>query len=149
MRGYNIDDYIGKRFNHLTLIKNLNKLDKHNSKLALFKCDCGNEKELVFTQVLSGEVTSCSCKKRGKNSNLTLTSVKNKKMEFYKNQTQKNNKTGYTGISCINGKYRVRIQINHNSKHIGYFNTLEDAIKARKDAEEKYFKPILEKYKAD
>lgn len=147
MRGYNIDDYVGKRFNHLTLIKNLNKLDRHNSKLALFKCDCGNEKELVFTQVLNGEITSCSCKNKGKNSNLLLNSVKDKKIEFYKNKTQKNNKTGYTGISYINGKYRVRIQINHNSKHIGYFNTLEDAIIARKNAEKKYFDPILEKYK--
>ena len=146
MRGYNIDDYIGKRFNHLTLIKNLNKLDKNNSKLALFKCDCGNIKELVFTQVLSGEVTSCTCKNKGKNSNLALESVKDKKIEFYQNKTQKNNKTGHTGISCINGKYRVRIQVNHKSKHLGYFDNLQDAIKARKDAEEKYFKPLLEKY---
>ena len=31
----------------------------------------------------------------------------------------------------------------------GYFDTLEEAIKARKEAEEKYFKPILNKYKAE
>lgn len=56
MRGYNIDSYVGKKFNKLTLIKNLNKIDKHNSKLALFMCDCGNVKELVFTQVLKGRI---------------------------------------------------------------------------------------------
>lgn len=149
MRGYNIDDYIGKIFNHLTLIKNLNKLDKHNSKLALFKCDCGNVKELVFTQVLNGETTSCGCKNKGQNSNLTSAKVREKHIEFYKNKTQKNNKTGYTGISRINNKYRVRIQVNHKPKHLGYFNNLQDAIQARKAAEEKYFKLILEKYKAD
>ncbi len=147
MRGYNIDDYIGKRFNHLILIKNLNKLDKNNSKLALFKCDCGNTKELVFTQVLNGEVTSCSCRNRGKNSNLASDDIRKKHIEFYKNKTQKNNNTGYTGISHINKKYRVRIQINHKSIHVGYFDNLQDAIKARKVAEEKYFKPVLEKYK--
>lgn len=146
MRGYNIDDYIGRRFNHLTLIKNLNKLDHRNSKLALFRCDCGNTKELVFTQVLHGEITSCSCQNKGKNSNLTSTNVRNKHIEFYKNKTQKNNKTGHTGISLVGGKYRVRIQINHKSKHIGYFDNLQDAIKARKNAEDKYFKPILDKY---
>ena len=37
--------------------------------------------------------------------------------------------------------------INGKSIHLGYFDTLEKAIKARKEAEEKYFKPILEKYK--
>lgn len=147
MRGYNIDDYIGKSFNHLTLIKNLNKLDKRNSKLALFKCDCGNIKELVFTQVLSGEITSCSCQNKGKNSNLTSADVRKKHIEFYRNKTQKNNSTGYTGISRINNKYRVRIQVNHESKHIGYFDNLQDAINARKSAEEKYFKPILKKHK--
>ena len=26
MRGYNIDNYVGKKFNKLTLIKNLNKI---------------------------------------------------------------------------------------------------------------------------
>lgn len=146
MRGYNIDDYVGKRFNHLTLIKNLNKLDKNNSKLALFKCECGNIKELVFTQVLHNEITSCGCKRKGQNSNLTTSLVKNKRLQFNIKSTQKNNKTGHTGISIVNGKYRVRIL----SKHIGYFEDLNKAIEARKEAEEKYFKPILEKYdKAD
>lgn len=145
MRGYNIDDYVGQRFGHLVLIKNLNKIDKRCSKLALFKCDCGKTKELVFTQVLSGEVTSCSCQNKGKNSNLASLDVRKKQIEFYKTKTQKNNKTGYTGISIVNGKYRVRIQINHKAKHIGYFNNLQDAIKARKIAEEKYFKQLLDK----
>ena len=121
MRGYNIDDYIGKRFNHLTLIKNLNKIDKHNSKLALFKCDCGNLKELVFTQVLHGEIKSCSCQNRGNNSNLAKEDVRNKRIAFNRTNTQRNNKTGYTGISKVNNKYRVRIQINKKSIHIRLF----------------------------
>lgn len=139
MRGYNIDDYIGKKYNHLTLIKNLNKLDKYNSKLALFKCDCGNEKELVFTQVLNGDVKTCGCK-QGYLTKSARNKQHNSLINFHTNKTMKNNKTGYTGISLVNGRYRVRIQINHKSKHIGYFNNLEEAIRARKIAEEKYFK---------
>lgn len=142
MRGYNIDDYVGKRFNHLVLIKNLNKLDKHNSKLALFKCDCGNIKELVFTRVLNEDITSCSCQNRGKNSNLTLKEVRNKRLQFGMNNTQKNNSTGFTGISKVNGKYRVRINVNHKSIHLGYFDNLDVAIQSRKEAEKKYFKNI-------
>lgn len=138
MRGYNIDDYIGKKFNHLTLIKNLNKINKDNSKLALFRCDCGNEKELVFTQVLHGEIKTCGCK-QGFLSKQSREKQKRTSLEFYKNKTMKNNKTGYTGISKVNGKYRVRIQKNGKSYHVGYFNTLEEAKEARKKAEEKYF----------
>ena len=36
-------------------------------------------------------------------------------------------------------KWRVRIQVNNKDILIGYFNDKEDAIKARKQAEIKYF----------
>lgn len=140
MRGYNIDEYVGKKFNHLTLVKNLNKIDKNNSKLALFKCDCGKEKELVFTQVLSGNVTSCGCLNKGKNSNLVSENVRNKRIDFCMNNLQKNNKTGQTGISVVNGKYRVRIQANGKSIHFGYFDDIDKATEVRKEAEQEYFK---------
>lgn len=145
MRGYNIDEYIGKKFNHLTLIKNLNKINKNNSKLALFKCDCGNKKELVFTDVLKGNIKTCGCK-QGYLSKSSREKQKNTLLNFYSNKTMKNNKSGHTGISLVNGKYRVRIQVNHKSIHVGYFDTLDKAIKARKKAEEKYFEPIFDKY---
>jgi len=144
MRGYDIDKFINVRFNHLTLIKNLNKIDKNNSKLALFKCDCSNEKELVFTQVLNNQVKSCGCR-QGNLSEEQRNKQSNSIIKFYSNNTTKNNTTGYTGISIVNNKYRVRIQVNKKPIHIGYFNTLDDAIKARKIAEEKYFKQILKK----
>jgi len=138
MRGYNIDDYIGKKFNHLTLIKNLNKIDKNNSKLALFKCDCKNEKEIVFTQVLHGNVKSCGCK-QGYLIKQSRKRQQKSLIELYKNSTMKNNKTGHTGISIVNGKYRVRIQKNKKTHNLGYFDDLEKAIKAREKAEQKYF----------
>ena len=48
----------------------------------------------------------------------------------------KNNKTGYSGISIEpDGKYRVQI----SNTYIGRYETLEEAIKVRKDAEYEYF----------
>lgn len=147
MRGYNIDDFVGKKFNHLTLIKNINKIDKNNSKLALFRCDlCNKEKELVFTQVLNNSVKTCGCK-RGYLSTKSREKQQTTALKNYSNKTMKNNKTGKTGIIAVNGKYRARIQVNKKMVNLGYFDTLDDAIKARKEAEERYFKPILDKYK--
>lgn len=83
MRGYNIDEYINKKFNHLTLIKNLKKIDKNNSKLALFKCDCGNIKELVFAQVLNNKVRSCGCIQGHKSLESNLKTC-NSLINFYK-----------------------------------------------------------------
>ena len=146
MRGYNINDYIGKKFNHLTLIENLNRINKDNSKMALFKCDCGNEKELVFTQVLNGQIKTCGCK-QGNLSTEAKIKQRNRLLNTYSTKTIGSNKTGHSGISISNNKFRARIQLNGKPIHLGYFNSLEQAIKARKEAEEKYFKPILEKYK--
>ncbi len=112
MRGYNIDDYINKKFNKLTLIKNLNRVDKNNSKLALFRCDCGNIKEMVFTQVLRGEVKSCGCKQ----GNLNKEQLKSQYIGSLQHVTDI-----LHGITEVNGRYRVRIQINGNSIHVRIF----------------------------
>lgn len=53
---------------------------------------------------------------------------------------QSNNSSGVSGVSQfkVNGKWMAYISINKKRKHLGYFETMEEAIKARKEAEEKY-----------
>lgn len=51
------NDYIGKKFNNLTIIKEL-----ENNKV-LCHCDCGNEKILNKYDVTSGNIKSCGCLK--------------------------------------------------------------------------------------
>ena len=52
-----------------------------------------------------------------------------------------NNTSGVAGVSWDNKvqKWAAHIMINYEKIHLGYFNTFEDAVKARKEAEEKYF----------
>lgn len=54
---------------------------------------------------------------------------------------QINNTSGVTGVSWYKKyeKWRVRIQVNNKDILIGYFDDKEEAIKARKEAEIKYF----------
>ena len=55
------------------------------------------------------------------------------------------NTTGHMGVvKRANGKWQSRICFNGQKICLVTFDNLEDAIKARKDAEEKYFKPLLE-----
>lgn len=49
------------------------------------------------------------------------------------------NPNGYHGVYKEGSKYRVKIKVNGVSKHIGYYDELEDAIKARKEAEGLYW----------
>lgn len=52
-----------------------------------------------------------------------------------------NNTSGITGVSWDKQKNKWRSQISHNKKRIylGVFDNFDDAVKARKEAEEKYF----------
>ena len=52
-----------------------------------------------------------------------------------------NNTSGATGVSWHKnkGKWQAYLTINHKRIHLGYHVKFDDAVKVRKDAEEKYF----------
>lgn len=55
-------------------------------------------------------------------------------------KASKNNKTGHLGISITKyGRYRARIMVDRKEISLGHYEKIEDAIKARKEAEIKYF----------
>lgn len=58
----------------------------------------------------------------------------------------KNNTSGYKGVSWDNKnkKWKAQIAINKKDIYLGEFININEAIKARKEAEEKYHKPLLE-----
>lgn len=58
-----------------------------------------------------------------------------------------NNRTGRIGVgfSTKLNKYIAYININKKRKQLGKYKTLEEAIVAREEAEEKHYKPIIEK----
>ena len=58
------------------------------------------------------------------------------------NNFNKNTKAKGYRYDIVSKKYIAYIKINRFNKHLGCFNTKEEAIKARKDAEEYYFPNI-------
>ena len=62
------------------------------------------------------------------------------KIEKENRKLDKRNKSGYTGVRetpC--GNWKAEIYCNGKSIYLGVYKEKEDAIKARKEAEEKYF----------
>ena len=61
----------------------------------------------------------------------------------------KNNKSGVKGVSWSKKtkKWEAHIKFKKKKIHLGLYDHKQDAIKARKLAEEKYFEPVLEKHK--
>ncbi|MCQ6275773.1 HNH endonuclease [Bacillus sp. V3B] len=69
--------------------------------------------------------------------NLRITSNKN---NVRNSRPSKNNSTNYPGVDKRpSGKYRARITVNRKEILLGTFDTLEEAIQVRKNAENKYF----------
>lgn len=151
-----IIDLRGRKFGRLTVVEfsHANRT-KYYWK---FKCDCGNEIITRADAVKNGRVKSCGCLNEEQ-----LRSYKNKekllraaKMDCYKNtkictlksKLGSTNKSGYKGVYWDESHKKWRAQINIQGKryHLGRHSRLEDAIKARREAEEKYFKPLIEEY---
>lgn len=77
-----------------------------------------------------------------RNSNLRVVTSSQNKMNREK---QSNNKSGYKGVCWVErfGKWMAHIRINKKQINLGYFESIEDAIKERKDAEKQYFGKYL------
>ena len=54
---------------------------------------------------------------------------------------QSNNKTNFTGVYYDKnlGKYKAYITVNKKQIYLGIYVDINDAVKVRKEAEEKYF----------
>lgn len=148
---------LGHSFDKLTPIRRVNQegLSKY-----LCRCTCGNEIEVLGSQLLAGFYRSCGCwQKEGyddfdKIKDLGTQKLASKRVEgtslyAIQDRLQKNNTSGVRGVSWVPRlqKYRAYITLKGKQINLGCYAKLEDAKEARKKAEEKYFKPILDKYK--
>lgn len=150
-----------KVINGITLLEKTDK-KRRGSILWKCKCFCGNTFLAEASRIKNGEISSCGCKRKVFRED-NFNKAKNKLKESFKdgtclslianNKVRKNNKSGYNGISIRHNKhstsYIVRICVQGKNIRIGTYRDIEEAIKARKEAEEKYFKPILDKYKKE
>lgn len=148
---------IGKRFGKLVIINKTEKFSGRN-RIYLCKCDCGNFVE-VSSARLGRYTNSCGCIKKERAKKLCedneILHHRNQMKYFEGSQitqikSQKPYSTNKLGIRGVylekrSGKYVAKITVKGQSITLGYFSKLEDAIKARKEGEEKYFTPIIER----
>lgn len=152
---YRFNDITGKRFGLLTALRYVG-ISKSNGRIWRCKCDCGNIKDVPLSSLISGATVSCGCLKRNKAKDSAKNARKKLKeknlidgtnIAFLKlNTTIKSNKSGVTGVTFNSktGKWVSNISFKKKRYFLGTFKNKNDAIKARKIAEEKLFKPFLE-----
>lgn len=153
----------GKRFGRLVAISPTEKRDTNGSVIWKCKCDCGNIVEVSAKSLTaeSGRNTrSCGCVlkdyQRTKGAQILREEVKKDCVEGTKihslsRKISINNTSGFKGVSWDKrkNKWIAQICFKRTNYRLGYYDNIEDAVKARKDAEEKFYKPIIEKYKGE
>ncbi|WP_050741559.1 AP2 domain-containing protein [Acetobacterium bakii] len=130
---------LGERFGRLMVIAPAG-LDKYKNAQWLCRCDCGTEKVIQGVALRRGAVQSCGCLKLEKKANILYERKKNFKIAT-------TNISGCRGVSWNTqaNKWIANITVNGKRIYLGLDSNLEKAIKLRKDAEEKYYKPVIEK----
>lgn len=71
MRRLNIDDYIGKKFNRLTVLSFGGMTDDHKT-LVVCSCECGNTITVPLNALKSNNTKSCGCLQKEKVSKLNF-----------------------------------------------------------------------------
>lgn len=144
-------DLTGGKFGKLTVVKRIGTT-AYGRALWLCKCECGNLTEANATSLKRGEIVSCGCLKKqqikhAREALLTNKSVYGVQIPQLTKKVRKDSGTGYKGIQrrLRNGKekFEVSIAVKGVRKFIGTFNDLNDAIKARKQAEILYHEPYI------
>lgn len=146
------NNLIGKTYGYLTVI---DKTDKNKGRSVVWECRCRCGKTCyVSTRSLnSGETQSCGCKKIELNkkqisvarSNVIITENTNVS-RIATNKKPRNNTSGHIGVFKRHRRWCAMIILQKRKIYLGTYDTKEEAIKARINGEEKYYKPIITKW---
>lgn len=167
---------LGRKIGKLTVVKKIERRDNASGQEWLCHCECGRKDYITNTSHLNKkcEVKSCGCYGKELAKNLSKNYKENATKEMYQEASKKiketmkannelventrissisnkklrsDNKSGHTGVTFKDNKWVARISVSGVEHHLGSFVTKEEAIVARIDGEEQYFKPLINKYK--
>lgn len=145
-------DLKGKVFGEITVIELSDQRGASNTLLWLCQCSCGNKMYLYGYNLLHGTYNSCGCKHeerlmKGIKEHVEKDSVDGTRVTALTSKLHKGNKSGHKGVrfNSQRNKWTAHIGFKGKQINLGYHDTKESAIAARKAGEEKYHKPYLDK----
>lgn len=148
---------VGQKFGRLTVKENIP--DKIG--YVLCECDCGGQKVIKATMLTRNrdKVQSCGCLRKELMSKIGRANIAQnsaKRLDLMRRygtnfgiierrSLNKRNKSGHTGVwyNAKRGYYNAYISSKGKRIHLGTFTRLDDAVAARKEAEEIYYAPLI------
>lgn len=140
----------GQRFHRLTAEYMLPDRDPNGNVLWHCRCDCGNEIDVSYNNLVYCNMKSCGCQKKEHDQKLKsfLTHVAGTSVDAIKSKkVPTDNTTGYKGVYRIHGKYVAKIVFQKKQYFLGTYEKIEDAADARREAEEALFDGVAEHYR--
>ena len=146
-------DLTGQRFGKLTVLAPAENIGSHTAWLC--RCDCGQEAVIATRRLRAGRRISCGCDKDGLNEipggagRASLTFVDGTCVEMIRASTVRcNNTSGVPGVEWCKrkGHWRASICFKGTRRYLGSYIRFEDAVQARKRAEEELYRPFLAEY---
>ena len=136
-------DLTGQRFDWLLVIGKAERRGRDGATFWKCQCHCGNIVEVERGRLLSGNTKSCGCRAR------TLFFVGGTHIPKLEKKTlSRVNTSGVTGVyRCKeNEKWTASITFKGKRYHLGTHDNIDEAARARKQAEEQLHGPFLEWY---
>lgn len=125
------NNLIGKRFGKLVVIEELERSNRGQARYKC-KCDCGNEIEVLGSNLLYDQTYSCGCFR---------------KISWYSDKISIANKSGVRGVHYHNSTKRWVAKLTVKGKvYKKEFKEFDDAVKYRKQLEDKYHKEFKDEY---
>lgn len=143
-------DLTGQRFGKLTVLRQAENIGNRTAWVC--RCDCGRETVVLTSRLRSGHTASCGCliawRKEG-SAPPGLTHVDGTCVELLAAKTvRRNNTSGVPGVDWMSGRQRWRATICFKGKryYLGRYRQFEDAVNARKRAEENLHDSFLREF---
>ena len=141
-------DLSGMRFDRLEAIEPTGRR-RGGSVVWRCRCDCGNECLVASSNLRSEKTKSCGCLRKEKSGERIAgrdSLVECTDLALLTQKRQKNNMSGVKGVSWDkrHGKWVAGIRLAGKRRFLGYFDTVEEAAQARREAEVELYDPILE-----
>lgn len=146
-------DLVGQRFGKLTVLCRAENIGSRTAWLC--RCDCGRETIAPTVRLRDGHRTSCGCDKEHfgeppcEVGRASLTYSDGTCVEMLQAKTvRSNNTSGVTGVDWRPSKQLWRASICFKGKryYLGSYRRFEDAVNARKLAEEQFHDSFLRSF---
>ena len=143
-------DLTGQRCGKLTVLRPAENVGGRTAWVC--RCDCGQEVAVPTVKLRGGRRISCGCGQKagdgtpGSTGRASLTYIDGTCVEMLQARTVRcNNTSGVPGVDWLAKKQRWRATIcfKGKRKYLGSYEKFEDAVKARKKAEEDLFDTFL------